>query len=46
MCELLVNGVSFIVVIEVKYCNLVYKDSKFVVNSCFDVKFGIDGIDV
>ncbi|MFI8418185.1 MlaD family protein [Serratia sp. NPDC078593] len=40
------NGVSFRAAIEAQYRALVHKDSKFVVNSRVDVKFGLGGMEV
>lgn len=45
-CKLMVKGVIFQVVIDFEYCDLIYGDSKFVVNSCLDVKVGFDGVQV
>jgi paraquat-inducible protein B len=40
------NGVTFTAAIEAQYRKLLHKDSKFVVNSRVDVKFGLDGVQV
>ncbi|WON78801.1 PqiB family protein [Serratia sp. UGAL515B_01] len=40
------DGVMFTVAIESQYRHLVHQDSKFVVNSRLDVKFGLDGVRV
>ncbi|TQI80308.1 paraquat-inducible protein B [Serratia fonticola] len=40
------NGVIFTAAIEAQYRQLLHKDSKFVVNSRVDVKFGLDGVQV
>lgn len=40
------NGVTFTAAIEAQYRQLLHKDSKFVVNSRVDVKFGLDGVQV
>lgn len=44
-CKFISKGVIFIVVIEFQHCELVKGDSKFVVNSCVDVKVGLDGVE-
>ncbi|MBN3137169.1 PqiB family protein [Pectobacterium punjabense] len=40
------QGVSFILVIEPRYRQLLHRDSKFIVNSRVNVKMGLDGIQV
>ncbi|MFC0227143.1 PqiB family protein [Serratia aquatilis] len=40
------DGVSFTAAIEAQYRQLIHQDSKFVVNSRLDVKFGLDGVRV
>ncbi len=40
------DGVTFTAAIEAQYRDLLHKDSKFVVNSRMDVKFGLDGVQV
>ena len=40
------NGISFVAAINPEHRNLVHADSKFVVNSRLDVKFGLDGMKV
>ena len=39
-------GVSFVIAIDPQYSALIQGDSKFVVNSRFDVKVGIDGVEM
>ncbi|PIJ51441.1 hypothetical protein BL250_05400 [Erwinia sp. OLTSP20] len=40
------NGVTFTLAINADYRHLVHADSKFIVNSRLDVKFGLDGMQV
>lgn len=40
------KGVSFTIAISPDYRQLVHGDSKFIINSRLDVKFGIDGMEV
>lgn len=40
------GGVTFTAAIEAQHRSLLHKDSKFVVNSRVDVKFGLDGVQV
>ncbi len=40
------NGVNFVVAINPDHRQLVHSDSKFIVNSRLDVKFGLDGMQV
>ncbi|WP_300002667.1 PqiB family protein [uncultured Cedecea sp.] len=40
------KGVSFVITIDPQYRALIQGDSKFVVNSRFDVKVGIDGVEM
>ncbi|MCS3430396.1 PqiB family protein [Klebsiella sp. BIGb0407] len=40
------KGVSFVIAIDPQYRALIQGDSKFVVNSRFDVKVGIDGVEM
>lgn len=40
------NGLAFVVAVEPEYRQLVHADSKFIVNSRLDVKFGLDGMKV
>ncbi|MEH2920348.1 MlaD family protein [Samsonia erythrinae] len=40
------QGVSFVVVIDPQYRQLLHRDSKFIVNSRVNVKMGLDGIQV
>lgn len=40
------NGVNFVVAVNPENRNLVHGDSKFIVNSRLDVKFGLDGMQV
>lgn len=40
------NGVNFVVAVNPEYRQLVHGDSKFIVNSRLDVKFGLDGMQV
>ena len=40
------DGVTFTAAIEAQYRHLLHQDSKFVVNSRLDVKFGLDGVQV
>ncbi|HBE9077711.1 PqiB family protein [Serratia fonticola] len=40
------SGVTFTAAIEPQHRSLLHKDSKFVVNSRVDVKFGLDGVQV
>lgn len=40
------KGVSFVIAIDPQYRTLIQGDSKFVVNSRFDVKVGIDGVEM
>nr|MBA2816829.1 Paraquat-inducible protein B [Candidatus Pantoea persica] len=44
--ELTESGIVFVTAIEPGYRNLVHDDSKFIVNSRLDVKFGLDGMKV
>lgn len=44
--ELNEKGIQFVAAIEPAYRNLVHGDSKFIVNSRLDVKFGLDGMKV
>ena len=44
--ELTESGIVFVAAIEPGYRNLVHGDSKFIVNSRLDVKFGLDGMKV
>ncbi|MDT0176760.1 MlaD family protein [Enterobacter sp. BRE11] len=44
--ELNEKGIQFAAAIEPAYRNLVHGDSKFIVNSRLDVKFGLDGMKV
>ena len=40
------KGVNFVVAVNPEYRQLVHADSKFIVNSRLDVKFGLDGMQV
>ncbi|SFN47718.1 Paraquat-inducible protein B [Izhakiella capsodis] len=40
------KGVSFAIAIDADYRHLVHRDSKFIVNSRLDVKFGLEGVQV
>ncbi|MDH1086115.1 PqiB family protein [Pantoea brenneri] len=40
------NGVNFVVAVNPEHRELVHGDSKFIVNSRLDVKFGLDGMQV
>ncbi len=40
------NGISFVAAINPEHRQLVHADSKFIVNSRLDVKFGLDGMQV
>lgn len=40
------QGVSFVIAIAPDYRQLVHGDSKFIINSRLDVKFGLDGMEV
>ncbi len=40
------NGVTFVAAIKPEYTQLLHKNSKFIVNSRVDVKFGLDGVRV
>ncbi|WP_260515097.1 PqiB family protein [Serratia fonticola] len=40
------DGVTFTAAIEAQHRSLLHQDSKFVVNSRMDVKFGLDGVQV
>lgn len=40
------SGVTFTAAIEPQHRSLLHKDSKFVINSRVDVKFGLDGVQV
>jgi len=44
--ELKENSINFVVAINPEHRQLVHADSKFVVNSRLDVKFGLDGMQV
>lgn len=44
--ELNEKGVSFVLAVDPEHRNLVHGDSKFIVNSRLDVKFGLDGMQV
>ncbi|WP_026042531.1 PqiB family protein [Pantoea sp. A4] len=44
--ELAADGIHFVVAVQSQYRQLVHGDSKFIVNSRLNVKFGLDGMQV